>query len=508
MDLNLPNTFLAIVCTFIVYHLFTDRSRSRFPLPPGPKRLPLIGNLQDLNKIDKPLWLAYADWAKTFGDVFYLEVFGQPMVVLNSAKAVEDILEKRSANYSDRPPGYMINELMGWAWDFAHMRYSDWWSRLHRKTFHQYFQPRQVPDFYPIQRESASSFLKKLVESPDDFLEHVRYHAGSIILKVVYGYNMKYKNDRYVILADKAVRGLSEALAHGSFLVDFLPILSYVPSWFPGASFKRKAKIWAEATNETKEGPWLDLKKSYDAGNAVSCFAVDNLEKFKNSQQMEEVIKNCAGVAFLASVISSAILALLLYPEVQAKAQKEIDAVVGKSRLPDFEDRDKMPYVEAILTESLRWNPVLPLSVPHRSMNDDIYDGHFIPGGTTVVGNTWNIMHDPEMYPDPFTFNPDRYLQKESENAPLDPGLFAFGFGRRICPGRYLALNSAWIAIASLLATFNLTKAVDEQGKEIEPVIDYSEGIVCHPAPYKCCFTPRSAEALALMKAGYEARSA
>ncbi|KAF5336269.1 hypothetical protein D9758_016051 [Tetrapyrgos nigripes] len=510
---SLSTACLAVVCASLTFRLFLSRSSSKFPLPPGPKRSPLIGNLRDLNKIDKPLWLQYSDWAKTYGDIFYLEVFGAPMVVLNTAKAIDDLFEKRSANFSDRPPMYMVNELMGWAWDFAHMKYSDWW-RLHRKTFHQYFQPRQLPEFYPIQRESATMFLRKLLDDPEDFRDHVRHHAGSIILKVVYGHNMKFKNDHYVELADQAVRGLSEAIAHGSFLVDFVPALSYIPSWFPGATFKKKAELWAHDSKETRDGPWVDLKKSFDNGTGIPCFAIDSLEKFKNSKHMEEVIKNCSGVAFVAgadtasiltvSTISSAILALLLHPEVQTKAQEEIDRVVGRSRLPDFDDRENMPYLEAILTESLRWNPVLPLSLPHRSMNDDIYEGLFIPGGSTIVGNAWNILHDPEAYPDPFTFNPERFLPKDDQELPPDPSLYAFGFGRRICPGRYLALNSAWIAIASLMATCRLTKPIDkETKKEIEPVVDYSEGIVCHPAPFKCCFTPRSPEALKLMQAGY-----
>ncbi|KAF9061659.1 cytochrome P450 [Rhodocollybia butyracea] len=508
MALSLPTAFVAFVCA-LVFSRLLSRTRPRYPLPPGPKRLPIVGNLRDLNKVDKPLWLAYADWAKTYGDVFYLEVLGAPMVILNSAKAIDDIFEKRSANYSDRPPMYMVNELMGWAWDFAHMRYTDRW-RLHRKTFHQYFQPRQVPEFYPVQRDSATSFLTKLLDDPEDFIDHVRHHAGSIILKVVYGYQMQIKNDHYVNLADQAVRGLSESIAHGSFLVDFAPILSYIPSWFPGATFKKKAELWAHDSKEIVEGPWVDLKKSYDNGTSVPCFATYSLDKFKNTEHMEQVIKNCSGVAFVAgadttvSTISSAILALLLHPKVQDKVQEELDRVVGRSRLPDFEDREILPYLEAVLTESLRWNPVLPLSLPHRSMNDDVYDGYFIPRGSTVVGNAWSILHDPESYPDPFAFTPERFLPADGKELPPDPSLYAFGFGRRICPGRYLALNSAWIAIAALMATYRLTKPIDKRtGKGIEPVVDYSEGIVCHPAPFKCCFTPRSPEALNLIRAGY-----
>ncbi|THU98671.1 cytochrome P450 [Dendrothele bispora CBS 962.96] len=508
MILFSPSTFLGLVCAVVVYRLWSRRSHSQYPLPPGPKRLPIIGSWLTLSKIKEPLCLAYTKFAKEYGDVFYLEVFGESIVVFNSAKAVIEIFEKRSANYSDRPEMYMVTELMKWSWDFAHMGYTDWW-RLHRKTFHQYFQQNQLPQFYPVQRESASLFLKKVIEYPEEFLDHIRHHAGYVILKTVYGHKMEYKNDYYVELADRAVRGYSEALGT-SFLVDYLPILSYIPSWFPGASFKRKAKVWAEHSLESKDAPWADLKKNYENGTGVPCFAIDNLEKFKDSENMEEVIKNCSALAFVAgadttvSVISSAILALLLHPDVQAKAQAEMDAVVGTSRLPDFQDRGKLPYLEAILTETLRWIPVLPLSLPHKSVKDDIYEGHFIPAGSTVVGNTWNILHDPEMYPDPESFKPERFLQQDGKELPLNPGLFAFGFGRRICPGRYFGLNSAWLAIASLIATCHLKKAVDKNGKEIEPVMNHFTGLVCHPAPYKCTFVPRSSEALKLMKAGHE----
>ncbi|THU98690.1 cytochrome P450 [Dendrothele bispora CBS 962.96] len=509
MGLISANVLIGLVCAVVVYYAFSKRSRSAFPLPPGPRRLPIVGNWQDTHKLTEPIYLVYTKWAKEFGDLVYLEMpFGESTIVVNSAKAVDELFEKRSANYSDRPKMYMANELMKWAWNLAHMRYSDRW-RLHRKTFHQYFQQRQIPEFYPIQRESATLFLNKLIEDPEEFHDHVRHHAGYAILKAVYGHKMARKNDYYVHLADLAVRSVAEAL-DGSFLVDYVPMLAYIPSWFPGASFKRKAKLWGQHSLEAKDGPWVDLKRNYENGTGVPCFAIDSLEKFKDSKEMEEVIKNCAGIAFVAgadttvSLILSAILALLVYPDVQAKVQAEIDAVVGNSRLPDFEDREKLPYLEAVLTETLRWIPVLPLSLPHRVVKDDIYEGHFIPGGSIIIGNTWNILRDPEMYPDPDSFKPERFLQQPGKKLPLHPAQFAFGFGRRVCPGRYFGLSSAWIAIASLVATCNINKAVDSNGKVIEPVVDIVGEVVCHPAPFKCSFVPRSPEALKLMKAGYE----
>ncbi|KAL0573663.1 hypothetical protein V5O48_008292 [Marasmius crinis-equi] len=259
-------------------------------------------------------------------------------------------------------------------------------------------------------------------------------------------------------------------------------------------------------------------------GDAVPCFSTRNLEKFKitpnsgEQSRMEEVIKNCAAVSLTGpgfllfvmhtliqkynfdlagadttvSAVLSFILAMVIYPEVQARAQRELDEVVGHSRLPDFDDRDSLPFINAILAETLRWNPVTPLSVPHRSVKDDVYEGYFIPGGATIVANVWAVLHDEDLYgPDTCGFNPDRFLGKDGEDLPPDPEPIAFGFGRRICPGRHLAVNTIWLVMVHLLHTFKMVKAVDSDGKEIDPVIEYSDGLSSHPLPFECQFIPR-----------------
>ncbi|KAJ7706284.1 cytochrome P450 [Mycena rosella] len=481
------------------------RMRMRARLPPGLPGLFLIGNIRDVSH-NTPQWLTYKHWAETYGDIIYIEVFGSRMIILNSLSAVTQLLEKRSANYSDRPPMHMVNDLMSWDWDLAHMRYSDWW-RLHRKTFHQYFQPRAVPGYYPIQMQATRTLLQQLSRNPARFADYVRQHAGNIILRVAYGYEIKPENDPYVSLAHEAAKGLIQAANAGSFLVDFLPILKHVPSWFPGASFKRKAKIWAKSALELRDSPFEALKESIAAGTAISSFAADNLEKMRKSEtplpDQEVVIKNCASIAYLAgsdttvSVVLSFILAMVLYPDVQAKAREEIDAAVG-NRLPDFSDRPSLPYVNAILDETLRWGPVAPLALPHMNVSDDEYNGFYIPAGTTIVGNAYAILHNETMFPQPHEFKPERFIPQEGKEPPLRPESVAFGFGRRICPGRYLALDSAWIAIVSILKTYNIDKALDADGKYITPEVDYTVGIVSHPKPFKCSFTIRS-EALELV---------
>lgn len=144
----------------------------------------------------------------------------------------------------------------------------------------------------------------------------------------------------------------------------------------------------------------------------------------------------------------SFILAMLLYPEVQKHAQAEIDAVVGQDRYPAFEDRDKLPYIGALIQELLRWAPVAPqgqshvfscsssrsldVGLPHLAMREDVYEGYRIPKGATVIANIFSISRDEEMYPDPLEFKPERFLGPSPQ---LNPRKFIFGFGRRGCPG-------------------------------------------------------------------------
>jgi len=125
-------------------------------------------------------------------------------------------------------------------------------------------------------------------------------------------------------------------------------------------------------------------------------------------------------------------LAMTLSPEVMKKAREELDRVIGKERLPEFSDGDNLPYIDAVVKELLRWNPPLPLSVPNRVTQDDVYRGYSIPAGATVIENVWAVCRDPSIYPDPEAFNPDRFL-KDGEIDPLvfDPEDRVFGSGRR-----------------------------------------------------------------------------
>jgi cytochrome P450 len=196
-----------------------------------------------------------------------------------------------------------------------------------------------------------------------------------------------------------------------------------------------------------------------------------------------------AGADTTVSVVYSYFLAIALYPEVEAKAHAEMDRVVGQDRLPVFEDRENLPYVEAICKELLRWLPIVPLAVPHRAMRDATYKEYAIPEGSLVIANVWKFLHDPNVYKNPLEFNPDRFVGPNPEQ---DPKAYCFGFGRRICPGIHLADSSIWINIAKSVAAFTVTKAVGADGQVIVPIAETMDGVISRPKPFVCNIKPRS----------------
>ncbi|KAG8708192.1 hypothetical protein FRC09_001390 [Ceratobasidium sp. 395] len=192
---------------------------------------------------------------------------------------------------------------------------------------------------------------------------------------------------------------------------------------------------------------------------------------------------------------------MTLYPSVQAKAQAEIDAYLLASpdkspRLLTISDREHLPYTRGIISEALRWHPVTNLAVHCTGAGEEVVDGYRIPGGTMVIANIWGLLHDPEVYTNPDEFCPERYL---GQNAEPDSVAYAFGFGRRICPGAHIAQQSLWLSISNILANFTIGKARAADGTEITPKEVFTNDVLSHPEPFECSIRIRSNAAHALI---------
>ncbi|KAG1751639.1 cytochrome P450 [Suillus paluster] len=488
------------------------KPHSGLPYPPGPKPLPVIGNALQMS-ITAP-WLAYTAWKKIYGDLIRVRVMGIELIVINSEKTARAMVDQRSAVYSDRPV-LPTNKFYGIEWNTVMLRYGSE-LRSHRKMFHHALQADSSRRQREIYLCRARTLLANLLNDSRGFEEYIKSFIAAIIMGVTYGCEVKSENDPYVSTVSQLVAILAkEQTPERAAILLAFPFLAHIPAWFPGAKFKRDALYSRKLAEKVLDAPFeftkLQIVTNLPTGTASSCMVSDCLmqidEKGDRTAQ-EFTIKAAAATAFIgeghpttSSMLHGFILAMVLYPEVQAKAQAEIDSVVGSARLPTFEDKPSLPYVEAILREMFRWNPVVPLAIPHATSSEDVFQGYFIPKGTWVLINVWAMSRDEEKYPDPDEFRPERHFDSDgsliSDSIPTSP---LFGFGRRICPGRFAAESMVWTAIVSILATFRIEKAKDVDGREIDVKNQFTTGLAIHPVPFRCAFACRSAQKEKMVK--------
>lgn len=318
------------------------------------------------------------------------------------------------------------------------------------------------------------------------------------------------KPDALVDLIEKMMTEFSLAAVPLAWPVDLLPILRHIPENFPGVKFKKIAHKWRQSIRATAYTPYRFAQRQIAASDYQHSYVSKLIEKFKYEDETanltredeEAIIWTAAslyGAGADTTVITLTIftLAMIMFPNVQRKAQEEIDRVVGPNRLPNFDDRDRLPYTNALVKETLRWWPIAPMGFPHRVESDIEYDGLHIPKGALLLPAVWWFLHDPEIYADPSSFDPERFLSPRNEP---DPDTEGFGYGRRICPGRFFADSSLYINIVRTLATFNFDKSIDKDGREISVDVKPKPGILSYPTEFQFQVTPRSQQHVNLIR--------
>ncbi|GJE96510.1 cytochrome P450 [Phanerochaete sordida] len=496
---------IALSAILLISWAIFARRRAGHRYPPGPKGLPVLRNAFDVPTQDG--WRVFRDWSRRYGsDVVHAEALGSHIVVLNSLKSAKDLLEERPNIYSDKEQSVMFLELCGWWRSWVMLPYGNSW-REHRKLFHQSFRPQNVSQYHPQHVLAQRRLLQLMLDHPKDFSENIRFAIGSSILKAVYAVDAT-PGDLHLRVVENGMETVQHVLHAGVFLVDIFPILKHVPIWFPGAGFKRRAAGYKKLVDEMFKAPYYEYKSAFKEGTAHPCFVGELLsEAEEDTPERDDIFMNVAGTGYGAGIDTTYtammvfVLAMVLYPETQSAAQEELDRVLGRDRLPEFADQDSLPQVVALIYEVLRWNPPLPLATPHRAMSEDHYQGYYIPARSVVLENVWAIMHDENVYPNPDTFNPHRFLTydgKLRDDVPFPDDVF--GTGRRSCPGRYFAMDSLFLLISGILATFTIEKALGGDGEPIEVRAEFEPHFFSPPKPFKAVFKPRSAEAKRLIQ--------
>ncbi|KAF8263545.1 cytochrome P450 [Lactarius quietus] len=517
MSISLTTASDCFALSVFLYILFAYRDHRRrrgFPYPPGPPSWPVIGNLLDVPKLSP--WLAFANMSKKYGDcsdVVCLQVLGQVIIVLCSPTAIKDLVEKRGDIYSDRV-SFPIFEIMDMDWMFPLSKMGKYW-REGRKLLDRSLRPGATASHRRLIEEKTRVFLGELLSTPKAFREHIDLLQGKLVMHLTYGYDLK-ENDKILVSARRTGDIMSALILPGAALVNHLPFLKHLPSWVPWFKYEPVASECKELGKRMKNEPIDFVRNSMRNGTAIPSLASEYLQEADRLSGMErqqsvEAIKNILASMFQAgsdtaiSSMSSLFLALIMFPEVQKRAQEEIDSVISRDRLPTYDDKPRLPYIEAISKELLRWHIVTPLGVPHALTDDDVYKGYFIPKGAMVIVDAWAVLHDPERYPEPEAFNPDRFLNEDGTFRD-DPLIhLAFGAGRRICPGRHFVDATLFVVTASVLSVFKVTRPKDKNGIEI-PVAKLAPesvegGIAIYPPKFECSITPRDKVAEDLIRA-------
>ncbi|KAI0016275.1 cytochrome P450 [Xylariomycetidae sp. FL0641] len=481
------------------------RSSSR-PLPPGPKPWPLIGNISDMPKPGEQEWIHWLKHKDVYGPISSITALGTTMVLLHSAELAFELMEKRSAIYSSRPHMVFGGDMVGWDQLMSLQPYGEPLRAYRKPAFAILGTKSSIRKFYPLLEVEVHRFLFRTLEKPTRMLGHLKTAAGAVVLKALYGYNIDpHGPDPLVDSIEVTLDHFARGSVPGVWLVDTIPALRYLPSWMPGAGFKRTAKEFRANLEAFIETPAEFVRRKMEQGQYERSYLSRMYEEEKRKGKTEEdpVAKGSAASLFgagaetSASTLATFYLHVMLQPDIQRRAQEEIDRVVGAGRLPTFDDRADLPYVEAVHKEALRYHPISPMGLPHVSTEEDVCNGYLIPKGAVIVPNIWWYLHDPDIYPNPDVFDPSRHL---GPDACRDPGDFVFGFGRRACPGKRLADASVWLTVARSLAVFDVSKGVDAAGKEIEPEIWYTPGVVSHPVPFQTTVRPRNAECERLIR--------
>lgn len=470
---------IALLCLLPVLYLFLVRKQPR--LPPGPRPLPFIGNLHQAPR-ETP-WLEYQKWHKAYGPIVSFKLGQQVFVLLGTHDVVHELLDKRSAIYSSRPRSIVAGECITKGLGIIFLPYGARWRMQHR-TQAEFLIPRIAQEYSGLQDIETRQVVYDFLHT-SDFNTSFHRLASSLIFALAYGKRFAQGDEDEIREIDELMSRLTEKMTPGKWMVDIFPILNYLPRFM--APWKRVG----DELHERHEKLFVD--NMTNAQNASSwnwskvIMGLKDTSKFSTIELAYMIgVLYEAGSDTTAITLDDFIAACLLNPEAVNKAQEELDSVVGPDRLPDADDLAKLRYTNGFLLGSMRQRPIMPFGIPHATTRDDEYMGYHIPKGAAVLANVWCLGADEEVFENPGSFMPERWV--ENPKLPVS----SFGFGRRVCTGRHIAMNSLRLTVARVLWAYNIGHAYENGRRvEIDPLARTQDAIT-KPVPFKADLQIRS----------------
>ncbi|EEF46272.1 trimethyltridecatetraene synthase [Ricinus communis] len=452
--------------------LFISHHHSSLKLPPGPKPWPIIGNL---NLIGPLPHRSLHKLAQQYGHIMQLRFGSFPVVVASSAEMAKQILKTNDEIFASRPKfaagkytAYNYSNVL-WA------PYGEYWRQGRKLYLNELFNSKRLQSYEYIRVEEMHNFLSgvhSLSCSGKAVLlkDHLSHYTLSILSRIVLGkkYSSAESESQTNIVTPEEFQEMLDELfsLNGVFHIgdwipwlDFLDLQGYVKRMkalkikfdrfhdhvISEHRIKRKGALLEDSAPKNIVDHMLQLADNPDLDIKLN---TDSVKGFS-----QEIIGGGKDTA--AAAVEWAMSELMKHPNLVKKATDELDRVVGKQRWVEEKDIPNLPYIDAIMKETMRKHPVGTMLAPRLATKDCKVGGYDILKGSRVVINTWSMGRDPSIWDEPEEFRPERFLDKTIDVKGQSFELLPFGSGRRMCPGYSLGLKMIRSCLANLLHGFN-----------------------------------------------------
>ncbi|THH19118.1 hypothetical protein EW146_g1988 [Bondarzewia mesenterica] len=442
-------------------------------IPTGPWGLPVVGSYPFLTHYPE---VTLDRWAKKFGDLYSIWLGNQLFVVVSDPGTAKDLMVTNGAIFSSRKDMFIKAQTIFIGRGITGSPYNDTW-RKHRRIAWSWLQQHMVDSYSQSLDREAKAMIKTLFEDskagalPVNPQPHAGRSSLNNMLMIVFAMRANRLDHPMVAHCLQISREFMNCTGPVANLVDFIPLLQQLPT-----TMRSRGRKLHQELLRTYGGMIKDIEAQMRTGAPVPDCAAKAMIEMREKENLDEldmaILASAfmiAGVETIAGIIQWFMALIGAHPDVQKKAQEELDRVVGRDRMPTIEDEKDCPYCRAIIKEVERCHNPFWLGTPHVNTQDFTYKGRFIPKDTVIICNTYTMHFNGARYSDPFVFNPDRYIDdplSSSESAnltnPYERDHWMFGVGRRICVGMILADREIWLAISHILWAFNMVQIPEE----------------------------------------------